>query len=77
MVDLVEIAQSWIIAANPTAEQKAIADYRISVCNGCEHKKYVSSFDTYLCSLCNCPLSKKIFTPKQGDKACLANKWLK
>jgi hypothetical protein len=70
-----EIATAWIVAANPTPEQKLIAEHRISTCNGCENRKQNVLLDIYYCKLCGCPLNKKIFAP---DKAsCPENKWVK
>ena len=71
-----EIATAWIAASNPTPQQKATAEYRISVCNACEHRKQNSDIiDFHYCGLCGCPLSKKIFA---SDKiSCPENKWLK
>ena len=77
MLKLVEIAKSWIAAANPTSEQKQIAEYRASVCDTCPHKKYQSQFSMYTCGLCGCPLSKKIFSPLPGKQACPDKRWEK
>jgi hypothetical protein len=72
-----EIANAWIIAANPTPEEKQLAEERISVCNECEHKqenKDIINF--YYCGICKCPLSKKIFSLKNSEtNPCPANKW--
>ena len=70
MLKLVEIAKAWIAAANPTPEQKQIADHRISICNDCPNKSYQKHLDIYVCGLCGCPLSRKIFSPLSGDQAC-------
>lgn len=71
-----EIAQAWIIAANPTPEQKFTAAYRASICNGCEYrKKNETLIDFYYCSKCGCPLEKKIFAPDKSS--CPENKWEK
>jgi hypothetical protein len=77
MLKLVEIAKAWMAAANPTPEQQQIADYRISVCDGCPHKKQIAQFNTYVCGLCGCPLEKKIFSPKPGLEACPDKRWEK
>ena len=77
MLKLVEIAKAWIAAANPTPEQKEIADYRISVCDGCPNKKYYKHIDTYVCGLCGCPLDKKIFSPLPCEEACPDKRWKK
>jgi len=75
MLKLVEIAKAWIAAANPTPEQEQIAKYRASVCDGCPHKNYNKTVDTYTCGLCGCPLSKKIFSPLPGNEACPDKRW--
>jgi hypothetical protein len=77
MLKLVEIAKAWIAAANPTPEQKEIADYRISICNKCPNKKSLEQFNTYVCGLCGCPLEKKIFSPQPGEQACPDKRWEK
>lgn len=69
-----EIALAWIAAANPTEEQKAIAEYRASICNVCEHRKQNTTLvDFYYCGICRCPLNKKIFA--QTKDSCPENKW--
>ena len=75
MLKLVEIAKSWIAAANPTPEQQYIAEYRTSICDVCPNKKYHKHIDTYTCDLCGCPLSKKIFSPLPGEQACPDKRW--
>lgn len=76
MLKLLEIAEAWIIAENPTPEQQEIAESRVEICNICPHKKFITMFDTYICGVCKCPLSKKIFSPV-GPSACPKNKWIK
>ena len=65
-----EIFQAWVSAANPTPEQQIIAEYRASVCDSCEHKTHVAAINSFVCGKCKCPLSKKVFSPKPGPKAC-------
>lgn len=77
MLKVVEIAKAWIAAANPTPEQKKIAKYRASICDGCDKKAYTSTIDLYYCGECGCPLSRKIFSPKPGKEACPLAKWEK
>ena len=77
MLKLVEIAKAWIAAANPTPEQKQIAEYRIGVCNSCAFKGYEKITDSYYCIDCGCPLNKKIFSPKPGKEACPKSYWKK
>ena len=75
MLKIVEIAKAWIAAANPTPEQQAIAEYRISVCDSCPHKSYQKHLDMFTCGLCGCPLNKKIFSPLKGEQACPDKRW--
>jgi hypothetical protein len=71
-MDLVNIAKAWIIAKNPNEEQKAKAESRIAICNECEHAE--EKLGVSYCSICLCPLNKKIFSPK-GAEECPASKW--
>jgi hypothetical protein len=75
MNKLVEIAKAWIAAANPTDEQTAIANHRAAICDECPHKTHLAVADAYVCGLCGCPLSKKIFSPVPGEKACPDKRW--
>ena len=75
MLKLAEIAKAWIAAANPTPEQKIIAEHRASVCDTCPSKAHQAIMDFYYCSECGCPLNKKIFSPVEGPKACPLAKW--
>ena len=75
MLKIVEIAKSWIVATNPTPEQEAVALYRSKVCDECPSKDYLPRFDSYICGECGCPLSKKVFSPSPGPKACPLQKW--
>ena len=72
-----EIFQAGVAAANPTPEQTLIAEYRSSVCDTCEKKEYIKAANTYICGQCGCPLSKKVFSPVEGTKACPLAKWEK
>jgi ribosomal protein L37E len=71
---LVEIAKAWIIAANPNPEQKLLAETRASVCDACPNKTHNETIDLHYCSLCGCPLNKKIFSPA-GPNACPDKRW--
>jgi DNA-directed RNA polymerase subunit RPC12/RpoP len=74
-MNIVEIAKAWIAAANPSPEQKQLAEYRAGVCNECPHKAHNKLMDIYICDMCGCPLSKKIFS---GDKnSCPDKRWIK
>jgi hypothetical protein len=72
MNKLIEITKAWIIASNPTPEQKETALYRSGVCDGCEQKQYVEHLAFFRCGGCGCPLSKKIYSP---INSCPENKW--
>jgi hypothetical protein len=68
-----EIAQSWITASNPTEEEKVKAEIRIDICNECDERQYLKAFDIFICSVCKCPLNKKIYSPTK--KSCPLGKW--
>ena len=77
MNKLSEIFQSWVASFNPTSEQELIAKHRMSVCDECDKKTYVSAINSFICGECGCPLSKKVFSPKPGPEACPLAKWEK
>jgi hypothetical protein len=72
-----EIFKSWVIAANPSHEEQAIAQYRANVCDSCDKKTHVAALNTFICGECGCLLNRKIFSPKPGPKACPLAKWEK
>jgi rubredoxin len=74
MNKLKEIFQAWVIAENPTPEQKLLAEERMNTCDVCPHKKHLPVVDTYVCNMCGCPLQKKVFSPA-GRQACPNNRW--
>ncbi len=71
-MDLIDIAQAWITARNPNEDQKMKAESRIAICNSCEFAEEVLGIE--VCSICLCPLNKKIFTRKGPDE-CPKGKW--
>jgi ribosomal protein L37E len=71
---LSEIFQAWVAAAKPTPEQKLLAEQRTTICEECPHRAHNDLLNFYYCSLCGCPLSKKVFSP-DGPKACPGSKW--
>jgi hypothetical protein len=73
LIDLVNIAKSWMIARDPTPKQKETAESRISICNKCEYSQKVLGAE--ICTKCGCPLSKKIFSPK-GPGECPEGRWV-
>ena len=72
MNKLSEIFQAWVAAANPSPDQKLLAEQRTAICDGCEHKQY--ALKIYTCGLCGCPLAKKVFSPA-GPNACPDKRW--
>lgn len=71
-MDLINIAKSWIIARNPTEEQKEKAESRIKICNSCDFSSKILGAE--ICNKCGCPLSKKIFSPR-GPEECPEKFW--
>lgn len=76
MVNLLEIAQAWYSVANHTPEQKALADERLAICDGCEFKKFSELVKMFKCDACGCPLKAKVYS-KRGPAACPKGKWPK
>jgi len=68
-----EIAESWIIANNPSETQLKLAEERLKICKGCD-KMETATLGHFKCSECGCPISKKIFSPRYD--ACPLHKWL-
>lgn len=76
MADLFTIISAWKIARNPTRTQLALAEKRSKICETCPSKKTITKKlgdIGIICGECGCPLSKKIFSPK--NKECPLNKW--
>lgn len=72
---LKEIAEAWIVAANPSELQKEIAAERYSICLECEHFRETRPIlNDVHCADCGCPLDKKIFSQKYD--ACPQHRWL-
>ncbi len=71
---IVTITNAWITAANPTLEQKELAERRYEICLGCEHfrEKRKMTGEPY-CAECGCPMKKKIFTNVFNE--CPIGKW--
>ena len=72
MNKLVEITKAWIIASNPSPEEKAKALERSLVCDSCPSKAYNDMLKFYYCDECGCPFSKKIYSP---INSCPLKKW--
>jgi ribosomal protein L37E len=77
MNKIAEIFKSWVTSINPSPEEQAIAQYRANVCDSCDRKEYVKAINSFICSSCGCPLSRKVFSPKPGPEACPLSKWEK
>lgn len=75
LTDLGTIAVAWYRAFNPTPEQEALAQERLTICNTCEYRIRSERFDWWTCDACGCPIHKKIFSPKPGIDACPKEKW--
>lgn len=71
--NIIEVAMAWRRAANPTDEQQGVAEYRLSICDPCEFKKFKWLKRLFICGSCGCPISKKIYTPREN--ACPEDKW--
>lgn len=71
---VVEITKAWVVARNPTIEQKNLAEARWNVCIQCSEfrEKREITGEPY-CNDCGCPLNKKIFTPNYNQ--CPLKKW--
>ena len=67
-----EILLSYIAKANPTEEQKIIAEQRLGICAVCEH--WVQGAVRDYCGKCGCTTSAKVFSPVGAD-ACPEKKW--
>lgn len=70
-----EIINAWVIAKNPSAEQKILAEKRYNVCDECPSKKTITTKLEIgvICGECGCPISKKIFSTEFN--ACPLKKW--
>jgi hypothetical protein len=75
-LDFKKIVKAWMVAANPSPLEKELAEKRIEICNGCEHRKVITTKLKIgvICGKCGCPLNKKVFTMK--NDACPEHKWL-
>lgn len=73
--NITEIIVAWHRAANPTSEQKEIAEHRATICDSCEQKEFKKIIMTHICGACGCPISKKVYSPHAGSEACPKGKW--
>lgn len=71
---IVTIVDAWITAANPTPEQKNLAEARWNICVQCpEFREKRDITGEPYCNDCGCPLNKKIFTNAYNE--CPLKKW--
>lgn len=71
---VVDIAKAWIVARNPTIEQKNLAEARWNICIQCdEFRKEREVTGEPYCNDCGCPLHKKIFSQRYNE--CPLKKW--
>ena len=71
---IVGILDAWVIARNPSTEQKTLAEARWNICLQCDEfrEKRPVTGEPY-CNECGCPLNKKIFSKAYND--CPFKKW--
>lgn len=71
---VIDIANAWIVATNPTVEQKNLAEARWNICIQCTEfrEKRPITGEPY-CNDCGCPLNKKIFSKSYNQ--CPLKKW--
>ncbi len=74
-VNLLEIVNAWVIAANPNETQAQLAKERFDVCSTCDFRKeFIQNKEwSTICGPCGCPIKKKIFTDQMGS--CPEKKW--
>lgn len=70
-MDIKEIIESWITASSPNEDDIKIADLRLKICEHCPAYKPLLNF--YICSECNCPIHKKIFS--KNKTSCPKKIW--
>jgi hypothetical protein len=70
-----KIYSAWLIAHNPTPEQKLLAEKRNEICESCPSRKVLTNKLKLgvVCSGCGCPITKKIFSIDFND--CPLKKW--
>lgn len=74
-IDYKEVFTAWLISIKPTEMQKKLALERLEVCKSCDKRKELLKNNRWsaYCGLCNCPLSKKVFSKMYNP--CPADKW--
>lgn len=69
-MNLKEIIDAWKKAANPTVDERAVAERRMTICSSCPHRKSFAGID--VCGKCLCPIGKKVFA---RDGSCPDARW--
>lgn len=71
---IIDIAEAWVIAKNPTESQKVLAQGRWNICIQCpEFREKRPVTGEPFCNDCGCPLNKKIFSKTYNE--CPLKKW--
>jgi uncharacterized paraquat-inducible protein A len=71
---IIDIAEAWVIAKNPTESQKTLAQGRWNICIQCpEFREKRPVTGEPFCNDCGCPLNKKIFSKTYNE--CPLKKW--
>jgi uncharacterized paraquat-inducible protein A len=71
---IIDIAEAWMIAKNPTESQKALAQGRWNICLQCdEFREKRPITGEPFCNDCGCSLNKKIFSKNYNE--CPLKKW--
>lgn len=69
------ITKAWIKASNHSQLEEEVAQIRLKACLVCIFAKTSwVPFSINYCSLCGCPLSRKIYSPAGKDE-CSENNW--
>ena len=70
-----EIFDAWVTSINPSTNEKILAQERLNICEGCEHRKELFKNNGWseICKLCGCPLSKKVYS--KFYNSCPIKKW--
>ena len=68
-MDIRNIIQGWTNVLIENDEIEKIAEYRLSICNGCD--KRIEQLGVDVCAMCHCPLVAKT----RSDSKCDLSKW--
>ena len=84
MLNLINIAVSWYDFVKGNSYTKSLMEYRLNICDTCEHKQQINSLGKFLvttvnesasifsCGICKCPLAAKT---AGLENTCPLNKW--